>query len=366
MNDSTTTANRDEPRNREVWRVLDANANRAAEGLRTLEDYARLVTEDTATARRVKQLRHLLAEVLAPLPRSELLLARATHADAGIRLSTHQEEQRGELAQVVPAACQRVSQSLRVLEEFSKYHSAALGQAFKQLRYETYDVLAETELRLVTGRQLTPDQRLYLLVDCSQAIEHFQQQLRQLAAAGVDLFQLRDKAADGGQLMRYARAGVAALSETAARLIVNDRLDIALAAGAAGVHLGQDDLGLSDARRLAAGRLWIGISTHDLDQAVAAQDGGADYIGCGPTFPSQTKQFTSFAGTHFLQQAAAAIEIPLFAIGGITLDNIDQVLQAGCGRAAVTAAITRAADPQAAARQLKYRLCQAPAAAPVS
>jgi thiamine-phosphate pyrophosphorylase len=339
-----------------AWRVLDANANRAAEGLRTLEDYARLVRENRAVAAELKQLRHRLTEVLSCLSRSERLLARATHSDAGTSLSTPQEVTRAELAEVVPAACERVSQALRNLEEFSKPISATAGAAFKQLRYAAYDILASAELRLQFGVALSDSQRLYLLIDCSLSMEDFQHLVASLAGAGVDLFQLRDKQADGGRLMRYARAAVATLRDTPAKLIVNDRIDVALASGAAGVHLGQDDMSLQDARNLAGAKLWVGISTHNVEQAQAAEHGGADYIGCGPTFPSQTKQFEAFAGTQFLSQAVEQISVPIFAIGGIELDNLDQVLLAGCQRVALSGAILKAPDPVQAARALSAKL----------
>ncbi|MEO8271237.1 MAG: thiamine phosphate synthase, partial [Aureliella sp.] len=123
-----------------------------------------------------------------------------------------------------------------------------------------------------------------------------------------------------------------------------------------GVHLGQDDLSLADARRVAQGRLWIGVSTHSLAQAIEAEQGGADYIGCGPTFPSKTKAFDAFAGSDFLRQAAAVVNIPIFAIGGITCENLQLVLESGCQRIAVSGAIHHASDPCLATRQLKELL----------
>lgn len=337
-------------------RVLDANANRATEGLRTLEDYARLVAENAGVAAQVKYLRHQLASVLSLLPRVDRLNVRATHRDAGTELTTEQETSRSDLTSVVPAACERVAQSLRNLEEFSKLISVSTSEALKQLRYEAYDVLAQSELRLLSNQRLTAEQQLYLLVDCSQPVDEFRQSLRSLAVAGVDLFQLRDKQAEGARLMQYARAAVDALNDTAAKLIVNDRVDVALASGAVGVHVGQDDLSLSDARAISCGRLWVGISTHNIEQAIQAEQQGADYIGCGPTFPSQTKSFDAFAGTAFLRKASQRVTLPIFAIGGISLDNVAGVLQAGCRRVAVSGVIHHAADPLAAARELKQRL----------
>ncbi len=339
-----------------AMRVLDANANRAGEGLRTLEDIARLVHEDAAAAAWLKQLRHVLADGLAMLDRSQRLQTRSTRGDAGTAVHAPREQQREDVASIVTAACERVLQSLRNLEEFSKLCSTSAGGALKQLRYDAYDVLAKLELRWLAGHILRDNQRLYLLLDCSLPLDSFHAQLGRLADAGVDLFQLRDKQAEGARLMQYARAAVDALHNRPAQLIVNDRVDVALASGAAGVHLGQDDLSLADAQRIAQSRLWIGISTHSLAEAIEAEQGGADYIGCGPTFPSQTKHFTQFAGPEFLREVAAHVSIPAFALGGVDHENLQQVLDANFQRIAVSGAILGAKNPEQAARELKERL----------
>jgi len=133
-----------------------------------------------------------------------------------------------------------------------------------------------------------------------------------------------------------------------ARLIVNDRLDVALAGGADGVHLGQDDLPLQAARKLAPKGFIIGVSTHNLAQAQAAQ--GADYIGFGPCFATATKENPDpVVGMELLAQACK-LGVPVVAIGGITLDNVGQVARAGAAAAAVIAAVNRAGDVVAAAR----------------
>ena len=341
--------------NAEAWRLLDANANRAAEGLRTIEDVARLVREDAASALWVKQLRHELSAVLQTVPRHQRLTARSTATDAGTALTTPAEATREDWGSVVSAAAERVTQSLRGLEEFFKVVSPAASQALKQLRYTAYDVLAKVELRLQV-QPVLPHCQLYLLIDCVRPLEEFTSYIARLAEAGVDLFQLRDKSADGARLVAYGRAAAATLQETEARLVINDRVDVALACGAAGVHVGQDDLSIQDARSVAGGSLWIGVSTHDVAQAQAAESAGADYIGCGPTFSSNTKEFDLFPGTDFLRQAGEVIEIPLFAIGGIGPGNVEQVAASGCRRIAVSDAIHSAEDPAEAARALKTAL----------
>jgi thiamine-phosphate pyrophosphorylase len=178
---------------------------------------------------------------------------------------------------------------------------------------------------------------------------------------GADVIQLRNKHAAPADLLaaavqvgRYAR-------EHGALLIVNDHLELAIEAGADGVHLGQDDLGV-EAAHAAWGGL-VGRSTHSLDQAVEAQAQGADYIGVGPLFATPTKPGLPSIGVELLRQVAQRIAIPWFAIGGIDAANLESVLGAGAPRVAVVRAVCAAADPRAAAQGLRNRLGQ-PAGAP--
>ena len=338
-----------------VWRVLDVNANRAAEGLRTIEDIARLVREDAVASLWAKSLRHDLATAIAKLDRAQRLAARSTETDAGTAHTTEAESDRADWKAIISAACERVGQSLRCLEEFSKLVDESLGHEFKSLRYKAYDVLAQLELRL-NRDVIAKTANLYLLIDCSLPVEQFAASVRQYADAGVDLFQLREKTCDGGQLVAYARAAVQSLAGTNSKLIINDRVDIALASGAAGVHLGQEDMAYTDARRIAGPDLWIGISTHSIEQAAVAEQAGADYIGCGPTFPSKTKSFENFPGTQFLSEVARRISIPAFAIGGIDSSNVDEVVRAGCKRIAISSAIHKSNSPVETLRYIKSRL----------
>jgi thiamine-phosphate pyrophosphorylase len=343
---------------RQAWRILDANANRAAEGLRSLEDHARLVCEDELAADWVKSLRDDLTRVLQRLDRTSRLTARSTQRDAGTELTGAREASRSSMDDVLVAASERVTQALRQLEETSKFLSVEVAEQFKQLRYKAYDRLAELELRLINPARGMNSGFLYLLIDCSRPIEQFVTYVTELAAAGVDWFQLRDKHADGGRLMEYGRAAKQALYSSDSRLIINDRLDIAMACQADGVHLGQDDMLLADARGLVGNTMLVGISTHSVDQAMAAEQGGADYIGCGPTFPSQTKEFSEFVGPELIRHVVESVQLPVFAIGGIEDSNVEAVMAAGCHRVAVSGAIHQAASPPQAARELKEKLMQ--------
>lgn len=336
----------------QILRVVDANSNRAAEGLRAIEDFARLVREDKIAAQWAKELRHQLAELVSRFGRARRLQARSTATDAGTDITTGSELSRESLDAIVPAAAERVSQAMRCLEEYSKLLSAGDSVAFKQLRYRTYDRLAEIELRL-RRPGIGPDCQLYVLIDCKRPQEAFAEYVLALAHAGVDLFQLRDKTADGQVLVRYGRAAVDCLRDTRAELVVNDRVDVALACGAWGVHLGQEDISLADARKLVGSELSIGISTHDMDQAIAAEKAGADCIGCGPTFSSTTKTFDQLVGVRFASEATRRVSVPAFAIGGIDTTNIEQVVDAGANRVAVSGAVHNADDPISAVKELK-------------
>jgi thiamine-phosphate pyrophosphorylase len=148
--------------------------------------------------------------------------------------------------------------------------------------------------------------------------------------------------------------------ETGALFIMNDRADLAVAADADGVHVGQDELPVKEARAIVGPRRLVGVSTHTLDQARQAVRDGADYLGVGPVFPSATKTFESFAGLELVREVASEITLPWFAIGGITADNIAAVCEAGARRIAVSHAILSAEDPAKAAAELRGGLDGSP------
>jgi thiamine-phosphate pyrophosphorylase len=170
---------------------------------------------------------------------------------------------------------------------------------------------------------------------------------------GAKIIQLREKELATRDLYRMARAFRKITAEAGMLLIINDRIDIALAVEADGVHLGQGDLPLSAARRIAP-ELLIGISTHSREEALKAQDGGADYVNIGPIFPTRTKEgVTRFLGPEAIPGIAAGLEIPFTVMGGIGRANIEEVLAQGARRVAVVTAITMADDMAGAVAALR-------------
>ncbi len=195
---------------------------------------------------------------------------------------------------------------------------------------------------------------LYLILDPAVAGSRSLADIASTALdAGVRLFQLRMKTAKTGKL--YEMAAVLGLLVQRGRgiVIVNDRVDVARVIGADGVHLGQEDVPLADARAiLGPGRL-IGVSTHNLAQAVEAEAGGADYIGFGPIFPTATKENPDpVVGVAGLREVRTRVRIPIVAIGGINAGNIAEVVTAGADCCAVVSAVLSAPDPAAALAEL--------------
>ncbi len=179
--------------------------------------------------------------------------------------------------------------------------------------------------------------------------------------AGVEVIQLRDKQAEAVPLLRSAEILRQAAHRHHALLAVNDRADVALAAGADILHLGQDDLPTGWARRIVGEQVLLGRSTHDLEQARCAVAEGWDYFAVGPVYPTATKPGRPAVGTTLLQAVAAlAPPVPWFAIGGVDRSNLAEVMEAGVSRIVVVRAITDAVDPAAAAAELRRALAEGP------
>lgn len=201
--------------------------------------------------------------------------------------------------------------------------------------------------------------KLYGVTDVRDDSKDILHKIDRAYAGGTDIIQLRSKTLGDGALYRLAVL-VRKIAERRKKLFfMNDRVDLALAAHADGVHLGQDDLPLALARRIlrrAAMPMWIGKSTHNPAQAREAQREGADYIGVGPVFKTPTKPDYRPAGLEFVRKAAELIDVPFVAIGGIDLTNISSVIKAGAGRIAVVRALFGKGNPYETACELRKKI----------
>ena len=199
----------------------------------------------------------------------------------------------------------------------------------------------------------SPIPRLYAIIDPAQTGDRSPTEVCEiLLSAGVRLIQYRDKHASSRRLFETSRQIAAQVRRAGGVFIVNDRADVALAAGADGVHVGQDDLPVELARRMLGAEKWIGCSTHGLAQVVEADKSSSDYIAFGPIFPTQSKDRPDpVVGLEGLREARKVTRKPLVAIGGITLENARAVIEAGADSVAVIASLLRASDLGARARE---------------
>lgn len=339
----------------EIGRVLDASANRAREGLRVVEDYVRFVLDDPALTRRLKDVRHRLAEALSGFDPEMLIGSRDTRGDVGTHIMTASESTRESPRAVLLANFKRTAEALRTMEEYAKLFNTWVAGRLEVLRYDVY-TLEKLTISAATGHRTLGDARLMVLVGGLPTLGDLTWIVGEALAGGADVIQLREKDVDDREWLRRAREVRILTAQAKARFIVNDRPDLARLAGADGVHLGQEDVTVRDARRIVGPNALVGVSTHDPAQLEKALLDAAGYLGVGPVFPSRTKDFDAYAGLNFVRHAADTTGLPWFAIGGIDEETIGEAIEAGARRVAVSSAIVRAEAPRKATAVLRAQL----------
>ena len=336
----------------EIYRIIDANLNRASEALRTLEDWSRFALNNKEISQKLKNIRHELNQIFSTL--SNLILYRDATYDIGKTLEN--TSQRTSAKDVISANCKRLEQSLRVLAEYGQMLNLEVRKLEEQ-RYEVYTL--EKELTKNEKLLRLHNSLLYLVTSRTgiDSDEKFLNILEKTISGGVDIIQLREKETKEKDILDLAHKVKRLTDKHNVLFIINDRIDIALAVSADGVHLGQADLPLPDARQLAPEGFLIGLSTHFPEQGQKSMSMNPDYIGIGPVFQTPTKPDYIPAGLDYVKWASENIKnIPWFAIGGIDETNIDKVINAGGVRIAVVRAIMNSNSPQPAAKKLKEAL----------
>ncbi len=326
-----------------VLRILDANLDRAREGLRVVEEWCRFGLENAELAGECKTLR----QELATWHTAELRAARDTPGDPGTALTHPGEETRTNVQQVLQANICRVEEALRVLEEYGKVHHSEMAAACKHMRYRVYTL--ESQLTSFSLHQRLQRSRLYLVTSPS---ERLYEQVEAALQGGLTLVQYRDKEADDQIRLEVAHKLCQLCHHYEALFIVNDRVDLAVAVNADGVHLGQQDIPFAIARQLLGTQRLIGRSTKNPNEMHQAIQEGADYIGVGPVYETPTKAGRAAVGLDYVRYAADHATIPWFAIGGIDANNLSEVLAAGGDRVAVVRAIMQAEQPADTTRYL--------------
>jgi thiamine-phosphate pyrophosphorylase len=334
-------------------RIIDANINRIGEGLRVLEEFARLALDDPGLTGRLKDMRHKIVHVDADL-QQRLIGARDATGDVGAGMIAAGEENRRDAAETIIANARRVQESLRVLEEIAKEPEASIKSGgYEKARFELYTIEKELLSRMLRQDNVKRLTGLYVIVDVESL--KGKSPLDATGAAikgGAKIIQLRDKKDSrrvfyniAGELNRFCRANNALF-------IVNDSLEVVLAVDADGLNVGQEDMPVAEARRLLPIDKLLGASASTVEEAKAAQAAGADYLGVGSIYTTGTKYDVEVVGPGRIKEIKKAVNLPVVAIGGINRENIGEVMKAGADAAAVISAVMGAADIRQATRQL--------------
>jgi thiamine-phosphate pyrophosphorylase len=352
---------------RQPLRIIDANLNRSREGLRVLEDVARFLLDDAELSRGLKALRHDLARQTKSL-RIELLSVRDAEHDVAHPSSVYREKGKrcidvtspADLLDLITANSKRVEESLRVLEELAKLPelSPMLDLTdFEQARFTLYVLERELISRISRRDKAQKMCGLYVILDRQFLAGRDELEVaEEIIEGGARVIQLRDKQTGKGELLFLARKLKDLCSRAGALFIVNDYLDLAVAANADGLHIGQSDLPVSVARKQLPVDMIVGCSVTTATQAIKAQTEGADYIAVGSVFPTTTKKEITMVGVDLLKELKQIVSIPLVAIGGINRNNIGEVLAAGADAIAVISAVLGEKDAMKAAQELVAKL----------
>ena len=340
-----------------VYRIIDANFNRAREALRVIEDFCRFALNSAPLTTCAKQLRHELSAAIAKLDPSKLIASRDSLSDVGAGVTVDNQLQRKDLRDCFTAGCKRLTESLRTLAEMTQMLNPDIAQTIEKLRFSAYTLEKNIVLFADTAEKFKPV-RLYVIISNALPIDVFSL-THQCIAGGADCIQLRSKGVDDDKLFALALEFVKVCKDAGVLSIINDRVDIAVAAGADGVHLGQDDLPVEQARKLQMTPLIIGKSTHSIEQLRAACEELPTYVSLGPVFSTGTKPDAAPVGPDYVRQGVEVLDgtgIRHVAIGGITLDNIENVLKASAKTIAVCSAVTEADNPTNACKALKEKI----------
>jgi thiamine-phosphate pyrophosphorylase len=334
-------------------RIIDANLNRIGEGLRVLEEFARLSLNDAVLSGRLKNLRHKILHIDDKL-QQQLIGARDAAGDVGAGMTVTGGDKGRDPAATIVANARRVQESLRVLEEISKEPAFGLPSPdYEKARFEVYTIEKELLSKMLRQDKIECLTGLYVIIDTEFLKGRSHLDVAGAAIkGGAKVIQLRDKT-DNIRDFHTAAIQIKELCvEQNVLFIVNDSLEIALTADADGLHVGQDDLPVAETRRLLPIDKILGASARTVAEAGAARTAGADYLGVGSMYATSTKPGAVVVGPERIKEIKKSVDLPVVAIGGINKDNIGDVMKAGADAAAVISAVMGAANVEQATRQL--------------
>ena len=336
------------PEDKRIYQLIDANLDRAREGLRVLEDWCRYSDLDIKDLiKTLKNWRHSLGLHHHNIYRQ----ARCTIKDQGLGLSHSAQAKRDTPEQIIIANASRVQEALRVLEEFSRNTNPSLAKDAAEIRYGLYQLEIDliNKMNSFTRRKKLQDCYLYLITSDNNNLKGI---ILEALKSGIQMVQYRCKEGSDNKKIKEATEIAKICQKFNSLFIINDRVDIAIATQADGVHLGQDDMPTAIARNLLGKDRLIGRSTHSVQQVLQAEIEGCDYIGAGPIYTTKTKPISKLVGPSYLIDAYKNTNLPCFAIGGINSLNIKEVRSTGVKRVAICDAIMNSEKPGHATKKL--------------
>ncbi len=324
-----------------IFQIIDANLDRAREGLRVLEDWARFGLGENDCVKRIKNFRQILGK-----NHLEVYKQSRNQTEDKCKGMTHQEQiNRKTSEQIISSNSGRVQEALRVIEEFSRLHNHELSKIASEIRYEIYtieiDLLSLSKCK--KSQEILKVNDLYVITDQKNNLLKI---IEEILIAGVRIIQYRFKTGTDKDHLQEAIKIKNLCRRYSSLFIVNDRLDIALAANADGIHLGQDDLDIKTARKLLGYSKIIGISANNEIDICNALKEGCDYIGIGPLFETTTKKGKKPLGIEKIKTLTKDLNIPWFAIGGIKSKNISYLKACGFKKVALVSEIMNSEDPK--------------------
>ena len=334
-------SNINEPEDLRISQIIDANLDRAREGLRVLEDWSRFGLGKEDFVIRIKNFRQILGKNHLGIYKK----SRNFIEDQCKGLSHEEQINRKSPQKIISSNSARVQEALRVIEEFSRSNNHKLSKIASEIRYEIYTL--EVELLNLSQRkdseELIKENNLYAITDQK---ENLLKIIEDILIGGVKIIQHRFKKGNDKDHLEEAIKIKSLCKKYNSLFIVNDRIDIALASNADGIHLGQDDLDLKTARKLLGKSRIIGISANNPTDISNAIENDCDYIGIGPVFQTSTKKDKEPLGLEKIKELTKDIKIPWFAIGGINKKNISNLKKYGFRKVALVSELMNSEDPK--------------------
>ena len=330
-----------------IAQLIDANLDRAREGLRVMEDWCRFGLKRNDFCIQIKDWRQQLGAHHHVIYRK----ARLTSEDPAMGVAHPLQKSRSTPEDIFIANSSRVQEALRVIEEFTRITDPKLSALATKIRYKTYEI----EIKVLNTKE-SMDKKLILKNSSIYLVTNNRKNLKEIVLqalkAGVKIVQYREKLLNDNEKVTQAKDLASLCKKYNSLFLVNDRIDIALAVDADGIHLGQEDIPTKIARRILGSEKIIGRSTHSLEEIKNAEEEGCDYIGIGTIFSSETKKKLKSIGIDYLKKGLNKTLLPAFAIGGINSSNIHKLSQINNLRIAISDAIINSKDPFATTEEL--------------